>query len=237
MHDDCRALAPTGTLRIGAYPGSPFSLLRDAATGETRGLVVELGRALATELGVPAAIIEFPRIAEVLEALQSDRIDLGLANVSPARAGEFVWTPPILRIELGYLVPAGSAIASMHAVDRPGLRVGVTAGGTTHRNLTRTLRHAQVVAAATLDDAVSMLADGRLDAYTTNKSNLYAMADRLLGARVLDGRWGIEQLALATPRSREPARDRLCAFAAAAVRDGLVAGAAARAGLRGLAAD
>ena len=231
-----QALAPTATLRIGVYPGSPFSLLRDAASGDAAGIVVDVGRALAAHLGVPAQLVEFPRIAEVLDALKAGEVDLGLANLSPARAQEFIWTPPILRIELGYLVPAGSAISSAEAIDRSNIRIGVTAGGTTHRNLARALRHAQVVPASTIDDAVTMLADGRIDAYTTNKTNLYAMADRLPGARVLEERWGIEQLALAIPRGREAARDTLCAFADAAGRNGLIAHAAARAGLRGIAA-
>ena len=43
------ALAPTGKLRVGVYPGSPTSLVR-GPSGEARGVTVDLGRALAERL-------------------------------------------------------------------------------------------------------------------------------------------------------------------------------------------
>ena len=55
-------LAPSGTLRVGVYLGSPTSMVR-TASGETRGLSVEIGQALARRLGVPAEIAVFERVA------------------------------------------------------------------------------------------------------------------------------------------------------------------------------
>ncbi len=37
------ALAPTGTLRVGVYPGSPSSMVRDEKTGKTAGVALDLG--------------------------------------------------------------------------------------------------------------------------------------------------------------------------------------------------
>ena len=65
-----QVLAPTGKLRVGVYPGSPTSLVKDPASGEARGVSVEIGKELARRLGVPYEQIEFPRIAAVLEALK-----------------------------------------------------------------------------------------------------------------------------------------------------------------------
>jgi polar amino acid transport system substrate-binding protein len=48
------ALAPTGTLRVAVYPGSPTSLVEQAPPERMRGVTVDLGRHLATRLGVPA---------------------------------------------------------------------------------------------------------------------------------------------------------------------------------------
>jgi hypothetical protein len=50
-------LAPTSRLRVGVYLGSPLSMVHDPATGEARGLSVDLGKALANRLGVPVAIV------------------------------------------------------------------------------------------------------------------------------------------------------------------------------------
>jgi polar amino acid transport system substrate-binding protein len=228
-----QALAPSGKLRVGVYPGSPFSMIRDPASGETKGITVEIGKALAARLGVPYEQVEFKRIAEVLDALKAGKVDMALANASPARMNEFEWTTPVLLIEIGYLVMPGSAVTTITDVDRPGIRVGVTEGGTTHRELSHRLKNAQVVPAATLNIAIEMLSQHRIDAYTTNKANLYAMSDGLPGSRVLDGRWGIERLSLAIPKGREQGMAYFRAFVEEAKADGLIARAAQRAGLRG----
>jgi len=53
-------------------------------------------------------------------------------------------------------------------------------------------------------------------------------------ARVLDGRWGVEHIAIAIPRGREAAMEYLRRFVAEAQTSGLLAQAVARAGLRGV---
>ena len=230
-----QALAPTGKLRVGFYPGSPFSMIRDPVSGETKGVTVEIGRALAMRLGVPYEPVEYQRIAEVLEAMKSGQVDVTIANATPARAQDFDWTPPLLLIELGYLVLSGSPVSSLADVDRPGIRVGVTQGGTSNTTLTREFKNAKVVAAPTLKSAIEMLSQRSIDAYATNKANLYEMSDRLPGSRVLDGRWGLERLSIAIPKGRDQGMDYVRKFVEDVKSEGLVARAAERAGLRGIA--
>ncbi|MGE5089656.1 MAG: ABC transporter substrate-binding protein, partial [Candidatus Levyibacteriota bacterium] len=91
------------------------------------------------------------------------------------------------------------------------------------------------VTAPTLKDAVRMLAQHELDTYSTNKAILFKMSDQLPGSRVLDGRTGLEEMAIAVPKGREAGRAYLETFAADAVAQGLVARAGERAGLRGAA--
>lgn len=232
-----QALAPTGKLRVGVYLGSPFSMIKDAATGETKGVTVEVGKALAARLGVPYEQVEFRRAAEILAALKGGEIDVTLSNATPARINVYDWTPPLLLIELGYLVPRGSPINAYADVDRPGVRVGVTQGGTSDGTLTRDLKNAKVVPAATLKIAIDMLAQGKIDAYATNKANLFQMSDGLSGSRVLDGRWGLEHLAMAIPKGRDAGAAYVRKFAEEIKNEGLIARAAARAGLRGVAAE
>jgi hypothetical protein len=81
-----------------------------------------------------------------------------------------------------------------------------------------------------------MLNDRGIDAFATNKGILFQLADGLPGARVLDGRWGTESLAIAVPKGREPGKEWLARFAVSVREQGLVGKAAERAGLRGLAA-
>jgi len=128
-------LAPTGKLRIGVYPGSPTSMVRDAKTGETHGLSVDLGKELAKRLDIPIEMMQFQRIADVLEAIKAGNVDITVSNATPARAQDVAFSQTLLSIELGYLVPAASSIATSAEVDKPGVRVGVTQGSTSERTL------------------------------------------------------------------------------------------------------
>jgi polar amino acid transport system substrate-binding protein len=232
-----QVLAPSGKLRIGVYAGSPFSMVRDPVSGEMKGIAVELGKSLARRLDVPYEQIEFRRPAEIYEALKIGHIDVTIANATPARADEFAWSPPLMLIELGFLVPSGSRVVTPADVDRPGVRVGVTQGGTMNGALARELKNAALVPAATLKDGIEMLSEHKIDVYATNKANLFEMSDALPGSRVLEGRWGLEHLALAIPKGRDAGFAYVRAFAENAKTEGLVADAAARVGLRGVAAE
>src|SRR4051812_27656335 len=122
------ALAPSGSLRVGVYPGSPTSLVRDAKTGQRAGVALELGQALGQRLNVPVQVVEFERLALVLDAVKAGTVDFTFTNATEVRARDVDFTQPLVRIELGYLVPAGSRFSSIVEIDRPGVRVGVAQG-------------------------------------------------------------------------------------------------------------
>lgn len=234
-----QTLAPTGTLRIAVYPGSPTSLVgadrATAASGQPRGLTVELGRELARRLGVPSELVVFDRVAQVVDALHAGQADMTITNATPARAALVDFTAPVVGLELGYLVLPGSPVATLAAVDQPDVRVGVTQGSSSQAALGRQLRQAVLVPADSLAAAATLLAQRRIDAFATNKGILYQLADQLPGAQVLPGRWGLESLALAVPPGRRAAAGYLQAYVADEATQALVQQAAQRAGLRGIA--
>lgn len=229
------ALAPGGRLRVGLYVGSPTSIVGEPTSGDARGVSHDLGGELARRLGVAFEPVVFPDNARLLDAAKAGSVDVVLTNATPARGAFLDFTPTVLDIEQGYLVPAGSPIAGAGEVDRPGVRVGVTRGSTSEGVLTRDLRQATVVAAPSLAAAREMLAQGGLDAFATSKPILFEMGDGLPGAKVLPGHWGVEHLALGIPKGRAPGMPFLAAFVAAARREGLVDRAVQRAALRGAA--
>ena len=230
------ALAPTGSLRIAVYAGSPTSLVRRPGSDEASGMSVDIGRELAVRLGVPARIVEFERVEQVIDALRNAQADMTITNASAARATLVDFTEPLVALELGYLVLPGSPVTAIDDVDRTGVRIGVSQGSSSQAALTQAYRAASVVPAPSLKAAAEMLGDGRIDAFATNKGVLFQMADGLPGARVLDGRWGAESLAIAVPKARDAGKAWLESFAVSVRQQGLVERAAQRAGLRGLAA-
>jgi polar amino acid transport system substrate-binding protein len=226
-------LAPAGTLRIGVYPGSPLSMVQEAKTGETHGLSVDLGKALAKQLDIPIALIQFQRIADVLEAMKAGTVDVTVSNATPARAQDVAFSQTLLSIELGYLVPAASPVATIADVDKSGIRVGVTQGSTSEHALPKLLPNATVVPAQNLKVAIEMFSRRELDAFATNKPILFEMSDQMPGAKVLDGRWGVEHVAVAIPKGREGGLEYLRRFVTDVQSSGLLAQAVERAGLRG----
>ncbi len=231
-----KTLAPTGVLRVGVYAGSPTSLVKNAA-GDKAGVAFELGTALARQLGVPVEVKEFTRLADVLVSVKAGTTDFTFTNATEARAKDMDFTAPLVRLELGYLVMGNSPLKNVADVDRAGVRVGVAQGSSSQGVLGTMFKNAKVVPAPSIAQAQTLLRDGQLDAFATNKGILNEMADGLPGSRIVDGRWGVENLAIAIPQQRAAALPHLRQFADEARRSGLLAGIIQRAGLRGAAQD
>ena len=228
-----RALAPLGKLRVGLYQGTPTSIIGDPSSGSAKGVGYDLGKELAARAGVPFEPIVFARNAEVLAAAKSRAVDIVFTNATPVRRQELDFSPTVLDVEQGYLVPRGSTISSVAGVDRHGVRVGVSEGSTSEGMLSRDLRNARFVRTASVKAAIDMLATGNLDAFATNKPTLFEMSDELPGSRVLQGHYGTESFAIGIPKGRDAAMPLINDFVLEAKTNGIVARAVERAGLRG----
>ncbi len=226
-------LAPTGRLRVGVYPGSPTSMVVDPATKETHGVAHDLGEEFARRLNVPLEYVTFQRVADILEAIKNGEVDFTVANATPARATDVAFSTPVLAVELGYLVPKNSAIGQPDDIDRPGVRIGVTKGSTSERTLPAKFKNAKIIPAESVKLAVGMFDRGEIDVYATNKPTLFEMSDSMPGARVLDGNWGLEHIAIAIPRGRDDARPFVETFVRDVQSGGLLTRIEKQSGLRG----
>ena len=231
--DEKELLAPKGHLRVGVYPGSPTSMLVDPATKQTHGVAYDLGQQFARRLNVPAEYITFQRVADVVSAIKNGEVDFTVTNATPARANDVSFSPPVISVELGYLVPANSPINGVDDLDRPGVRIGVTKGSTSERTLPAKFKNATIVPAESVKLAVGMFGRGELDTYATNKPTLFEMSDSMPGARILDGNWGLEHMAIAIPKGREQGLPFVAAFVKEVQANGLLEQIQKQAGLRG----
>ena len=207
-----KELAPTGHLRVGVYAGSPTSQVTDPETKQNHGVTYDLGREFAARLNVPVEYISFPRVADVVDAIKDGKVDFTVTNATPVRARDVNFSKVLLMVELGYLVPAGSSISRPEQIDGPGIRIGVSKGGTSERVLAEKYKNAKIIATESVPDAINALRDGAVDVYATNKSILFQMTQSLPGSRVLDGNWGAEHMAIAVPKGREAAQGLLDSF-------------------------
>jgi polar amino acid transport system substrate-binding protein len=230
-----QVLAPTGKLRVAVTAGSAISMIQDPASGQTRGVTYELGQNLAERLGVPFEPVVFARPAEAVEALKSGKVDLILTNATPVRARDIDFTPALLEIEQGFLAPPGSSVSMLGQVDRAGIQVGVTSGSTSEGLLSRELKNARLVPVPNFKSAIEMLLAKKLDVFATNKTFLFEISDQVPGSRVLDGSYGVEQIALGIPKGRDRGMAYVRQFVDEAKSTRLLAQAVERAGLRGTA--
>ena len=120
-------LAPTGVLRAGINMSNFLLVSGTSASGDPVGVAPEMARAIAERLGVPVAYKKFPRPGLLADAAEDDVWDIGLIGAEPARAEKIAFSPAYVEIASTYLVPAGSPLTAIDEVDRPGIRIAVTA--------------------------------------------------------------------------------------------------------------
>lgn len=229
-----KALAPTGKLRVGLI-SVPVHAVRDPYSGNLRGVSHDLGSELAARLGVPFEPIMYRNPTAYLAAGLAGDWDIGSLGMIPKRQASFDFAQPHLEVDYGYLVSAETRIASISQVDRQGVRVALVEGSASASALSRGLQHASVVRGRSLSELIDLVMIGEADVIAAQKTNLYNIAPRLPGSRVLDGRPGSEEQALAIPKGR----DLLAlAYVREFIRDaksrGLVQQAIDRAGVRGV---
>ncbi len=210
-------------------------MVKDPKTGEAAGVALNLGQALGRQLGVPVQVVEFARLALVLEALKTGAVDFTFTNATEIRARDVDFTEPLIQLELGFLVPPTTALRQVADVDKPGIRVGVAQGSSSQGTLGRVFKTATIVPAASLAQAQQMLMRGDLDAFATNKGILFEMNEGLPGFRVMYGRWGVESMAIAIPKGRDAAMPYVRLFARDVRSSGLLQSIVVKAGLRGTA--
>jgi polar amino acid transport system substrate-binding protein len=227
-------LAPTRTLRAGINYGNFILATRDRASGESRGVAIDLTEDLARRLGVPVEVVAYDSVATMVDAAKTGAWDIAFLGIDPARAGDIGFTAAYLQIEATYLVPAGSSLRAVADVDAPNVRVAAPARANYELYLSRSLQRARLVRAQTADAAFSLLAAGEIEALAGLRQALVGLVPKLPGSRLLDGQFMAVQQAIGMPRGREAGLAYLRDFVEEAKVSGLVARAIERTGAQGV---
>jgi polar amino acid transport system substrate-binding protein len=206
---------------------------KDPRTGELRGVTVELGKTLAQRLGIPFEAVQYPNPVALVKSFNEDEWDIAFLAYDPARAQEVTFSPPYMEVDNSYLIVATSKVSSMEDADKPGVTIAVPEKSAPDLYLSRTLKSAKVLRLpGGIEAGISALTEGRADAYAENAHMLSLYAEKLPGARVLEGRYTIIRHAIATHKGKAAASDYVKVFVAGAKANGMVAEAIQRAGLQ-----
>ena len=223
-------LAPTGKLRAAINFGNPVLAQKDPATGEPRGVSVDMARELGRRLGVPVELVTFDAAGKVFAALKTGGWDIAFLAIDPARATEIAFTAPYVVIEATYMVPKDSPLRTIEDVDRDGVRVAVGNRSAYDLYLTRTLKRAQLVRVPTSAGAIDVFLKDKLEAAAGVKQPLLQFAKTNPNVRVMDGRFMVIEQAMGTPKGREAGARYLREFVEEMKASGFVAKGLERSG-------
>ncbi len=227
-------LAPTGKLRVGINFSNFLLTAKDPATGEPRGIAVDLGRELGRRLGVGVEIVGYPSPGELADAAGNNVWDVGFLGAEPQRAREIDFTAAYVEIEATYLVPPGSPLQAIEDVDRDGIRIAVPGKAAYELYLARTLKQAQLVREQGADNAFKRFVKDKLEALAGLKPRLVTDQEKLPGSRIIEGRFTAVQQAAGTPKGRTAGAEYLRAYIEDIKATGLVARTIEKNGVRGL---
>jgi len=227
-------LAPTGKLRVGLNMSNFLLTAKDPATGEPRGIAVDLGRELGRRLGLPVELVPYPNPGALADDAGKGVWDVGFLGAEPQRANEIDFTAAYVEIEATYLVPPGSPLKAIADVDRKGVRIVVPERSAYELYLTRTVKNAELVRVKGADTAFKRLIDDKLDALAGLRPRLVTDHEKAPGSRILDGNFTAVQQAAGTPKGRPAGANYLKAFIEDIKATGLVARTIEKNNVRGL---
>lgn len=229
-----KEIAPTGMLRVGINLGNFLLTAKDPATGEPKGIAVDLGRELGRRLGVPVEIIGYPTPGELADAATFGAWDVGFLGAEPQRAKEIDFTAAYVEIEATYMVPPDSPIREISDVDREGVRIAVPEKSAYELYLSRSLKHAKLMRTKGGDAAFKLFVGEKLEALAGLRPRLVKDHEKLPGSRVIYGRFTAVQQAIGIPRGRLAGAKYLREFVEDIKASGLVARTIEKNGVRGL---
>lgn len=216
-------LAPTGVLRAGINLSNFLLVTGRSASGDPEGVSPSMAKALADRLGVPVRYVPFPKPGLLADAVDDNVWDIGLIGAEPQRAEKIAFTAAYTEIEATYLVPAGSKITAIDQVDRPGIRIAVSARSAYDLWLERNIKHATVLRVEGGPGAVAKFRDEGLEALAGLRPGLLTDVESLPGARILDGQFTAVQQAIGTQKRNSVGAAFLRDFVEEAKASGLVA--------------
>jgi len=216
-------LAPTGVLRAAINMGNFLLVTGRSPSGDPEGVAPDMARALAERLGVPVRYAPFPMPGALADAVDGDVWDVGLIGAEPQRAEKIAFSPAYVEIEATYLAPPGSKLEKLADVDRPGVRIAVTARAAYDLWLERNIKHATLVRSESLDAACEQFVREKLDVLAGLRPRLIKDAAAMPGSRILEGQFMAVQQAIGTARRNEAGAAFLRQFVEEAKASGLVA--------------
>jgi polar amino acid transport system substrate-binding protein len=218
-------------IRVGLFPSFFYET---SPSGERRGFAVSFATAIAEAIGVVLELIEYTSPPDAVRALKTGLVDVAFLGLDRSRAEEVDFTPPYMKADFTFLVPAGSSIRSLADIDKAGTRIAVVRNHAMEIALKGKFNAAERILAETPDIAFDILRRGEASTLAGIRPGLLTYALRLPASQVLEEAYGANILAMAVAKGRTELLSYLSDFIEQARTGGLLQGTLESAGLRGI---
>ena len=195
-------LVRAGKVRVGIGVVAPHWAVKDAATGELRGVAIDIARAFAARLGVQLVPVAYPSPPRILEGLKSDAWDVAFLATDPSHAALVDFSHPYLQIDATYLVANSSSIRNVSDADQPGVRIAVTSKSVEEIVLSQMLKRAELRGVDTIGAGLELVRAGNADVLAAPRPALLQSSGKLPGSRVLEDRFHAAFAAMAVAKGQ-----------------------------------
>lgn len=196
------SFAPTGTLRVGINLGNPILAGENSTTRQLQGITIDIAREIGQRTGLPVELIPFKTAGNTVDAVKTGDIDLVFVAIDPIRGADISYTPPYIQIEGAYMVKVSSPITANEQVDVVGNEIVVGKGSAYDLFLTREIKKASLLRAASSQAVVDDFMSGKGNIAAGVKQQLESDAKRYAGLRMLPGRFMVINQAIGIPKAR-----------------------------------
>jgi len=231
-----QSFAPTGTLRVGINLGNPVLAGLDASTQKPKGVTIDIANEIGKRAGIPIELVPFQTAGSTVDAIKTGKIDLIFVAIDPVRGADVSYTPPYIQIEGAYMVKADSNLKVNEDVDRSGVEIVVGKGSAYDLFLTREIKNAALLRAASSQAVVDDFMAGKGNVAAGVKQQLESDAKRYNGLRMLPGRFMVINQAIGIPKAR-PEFEKTTIYLSSIITDlkssGFVAESMKRHGIEG----
>ncbi len=176
------------TLRVGTTgDNKPFSYRNN---GVFEGFDIVVAKIFAEKLGVKLELVP-TTWQKLMNDLNSGKFDIGMSGISRtiSRQKEACFSKGYVTLGKTPLVASikASNYQSMADIDRPGVKIGVSPGGTNEKFVKEHIKHAEIVEFDSSLDIPQAVADGKVDVMITDsiEAVYYASANKDLAAPML----------------------------------------------------
>jgi polar amino acid transport system substrate-binding protein len=228
-------IAPSGKLRVAMNSGTPVLLVRTSDGKVTGGVALEIGKFIAEKLGIPFELVAYPNSTAYTQSFGKGEWDIGFGARTLLVAEKADFIMDVVLTDYLFLAAPKREFTDAAQVDRPTVKIAVGKDSSSDQFLSRNLKSAELVRSGSGSAAADALRDGKADVYAASASNVYQVADRVPGSKIVTGAFTSDRYMVTLPKGRtSEAKSKIAEIVTEAKKTGLVQKALEQTGMKGV---